>query len=78
VDWTASAAIVPNAPAENTLMVWAAQDQFHFYVNDKYLFSVSDKTFADGTLGFYIYDRTNGGESVSFSNLTVKAVKVSP
>lgn len=78
VDWTASAAIVPNAPAENTLMVWAAKDQFHFYVNDKYLFSASDKTFADGTLGFYIYDRTNGGESVSFSNLTVKTVTPSP
>ena len=78
VDWTASPAIVAGAPAQNTLMVWAAGDQFNFYVNDKYLFSATDKTFADGTYGFYIYDRTNGGASVSFSQLTARAVKAGP
>jgi len=74
VDWTPSAAIVPGAPAENTLMVWAAKDQFHFYVNDKYMFSMKDATYAEGFYGFYIRDRTNGGESVSFDDLGVKAV----
>jgi hypothetical protein len=78
VDWTASPAIGAGAPAQNTLMVWAAGDQFNFYVNDKYLFSASDKTFADGTYGFYIYDRTSGGASVSFSQMTVRAVKAGP
>jgi hypothetical protein len=74
VDWTASPAIVPNAPAQNTLMVWAAGNQFHFYVNDRYLFSAIDKTFAEGTYAFYIYDRTAGGASVSFDSLTAKKV----
>ena len=74
VDWTASRAIMPGAPAENTLMVWAEGSQFHFFVNGKFLFSVFDKTFAQGTHGFYIYDRTDGGESVSFDHLVVRAV----
>jgi hypothetical protein len=76
VDWTASPAIMPNAPAENTLLVWAGHDQLHFFVNDKYLFSATDKTFVEGTYGFFIYDHTSGGVSVSFDHLIVKAVSL--
>ena len=76
VEWTPSSAIVPGAPAENTLMVWMAQDQFHFYVNDTYLFSLKNSTAAEGVYGFYIRDRTNGGESISFSHLVAKEVKL--
>jgi hypothetical protein len=75
VDWAASPAIVPGAPADNTLMIWAAKGQFHFYVNDKYLFSAEDAAFDTGTFGFVLNDRTAGGESVSFTDLIVKAVK---
>ena len=74
VDWQTSAAIVPGATADNTLMIWMAKGQFHFYVNDKYLFSASDTTFTEGTYGFILNDRTSGGESVSFTNMTAKAV----
>jgi hypothetical protein len=74
VDWTASPAIVSGAPAENRMMVWMADDQLHFYVNDKYLFSARDATFAEGFYGFYIRDRTNGGASVSYMDLVARAV----
>jgi len=74
IDWTTSSAIVPGAPAENTLIVWMAKDQFHFYVNDTYLFSMKDSNYAAGVYGFYIRDRTNGGESISFSHLEAKKV----
>jgi len=67
---------VSGAPAENTLMIWMAKDQFHFYVNDKYLLSLQDATLAEGFYGFYVRDRTNGGESVSFSDLAAKEVKL--
>jgi len=76
VDWTTSPAFVGGAPAENMLVIWMAKDQFHFYVNDRYLFSLQDAALAEGFYGFYIRDRTNGGESVSFSNLTAKEVKM--
>jgi hypothetical protein len=75
-DWTASPAIVSGAPAENTLLVWAAGDQLRFFVNGRLLFSVTDNTFAQGTYGFYALDRTSGGESVSFGHLVVKAVSL--
>ena len=74
VNWTASPAIVAGAPADNTLMVWMSKGQFHFYVNDKYLFSAEDTTFADGTFGFIVNSLTSGDESVSFTDLTAKAV----
>lgn len=73
-DWTPSPAIVPRAPAENTLMVWMAEGQFHFYVNDKYVFSALDRSYAEGTYGFYVRDRTAGGMSLSFLNLVARAV----
>ena len=75
-DWTASPAIIPGAPAENTLLVWAAGDQLRFFVNGRHLFSVVDQTFVLGTYGFYVLDRTSGGASVSFSHLVVKAVSL--
>lgn len=76
LDWTASPAIQAGAPAENVLLVWAAQDQFHFYVNGKHLGSLTDGAFAEGDFGVYLRDRTNGGISVSFTALTVKEVKL--
>jgi len=76
MDWTASPAIQKGAPAENTLMVWAAKEQFHVYVNDKHLGSFTDNAFAEGDPGLYVRDRTNGGLSVSFANLIVKEVKL--
>ena len=75
VDWTPAAALVSGAPSENTLMVWMVGDQFHFYVNERYLFSARDATFRAGLPGIYIRDRTNGGEAVSFLDLVARAVK---
>jgi hypothetical protein len=74
VDWSASPAIVPGAPAENTLLVWAAGPLFRFFVNDRYLFEAHDGSFTAGTFAVYLRDRTNGGESVSFANLVARAV----
>jgi hypothetical protein len=74
VDWTTSAAINTGAPADNTLMVWAAGDQFRFYVNDQYLFSAQDAALTSGYYGVYIYDRTAGGLTVNFEDLVVRTV----
>lgn len=75
IDWTPSPAIVPGAPAENTMMVWMASDRFHFYVNQRYLFSLADPTYAEGFYGLYLRDRTSGGLTVSFDDLTAREVK---
>lgn len=73
-DWKTSPAIAAGAPAENTLMVWAAGAQMHFFVNEHYVFSAQDDSYLQGGWGFYLRDRTTGGESISFLNLIARAV----
>lgn len=75
VDWTASDAIRAGAPADNTLMVWMAGSEFRFFVNDEYLFSAQDATFADGTYGFYVDDQTSGGLTVNFEDLSARGIE---
>ena len=74
VDWTASPAIKTGAPADNTLLVWAAGSEFRCYVNGQYLFTANDSTLASGFYGIYIYDRSAGGETVTYDTLVAKAV----
>jgi len=75
LDWIPTPAIQPGAPAENTLMVWAANEQLHFYVNERHIGSITDETFTSGNFDMYLRDRTNGGLSVAYTRLTVKEVQ---
>jgi|SRR5579859_1239059 len=74
VDWTPSPAIKTGAPADNTLLVWAAGSEFRCYVNGQYLFTAQDSKLASGFYGIYLYDRTAGGETVNYDTLVAKAV----
>jgi hypothetical protein len=74
VDWTPSPAIKTGAPADNTLLVWAAGSEFRFYANGQFLFSASDSALSAGFYGIYLNDRTAGGETVMFDTLMAKAV----
>jgi hypothetical protein len=74
VDWTGSPAIKTGAPAANTLLVWAAGSEFRCYVNGQYLFTATDASLKAGFYGIYLYDRTAGGETVTFDTLAAKAV----
>jgi hypothetical protein len=73
-DWETFAHIQPGAPAENSLMIWMRADQFHFYVNDQYLFSLNDTALGEGFYGFYAASNSNGGGALSFDELVVKEV----
>ena len=73
-DWETYSAIKPGAPAENTLMVWMVKDQFHFYVNDRRLFSLTDTSLDEGFYGFYVQSHSNGGGVLSFDDMSVKEV----
>lgn len=74
LEWAPVTALQTGAPAENTLLVWAAQDQLHVFVNDRFVGSATDKTFREGVFGLFLRDRTNGGLSVSYTRLTVREV----
>jgi hypothetical protein len=75
VDWTPSDAIRAGAPAENVLMAWMAGGEFRFYVNDQYLFTAQDSSFATGTFGFYVDDQTSGGLTVNFEDLVSRQIE---
>lgn len=74
LDWTASPNIATGAPAENTLLVWAAKGELRFYVNDRFIGGVNDASYPEGILGLYLRDRTQGGLSVSYTNLVARSV----
>jgi hypothetical protein len=70
-----SSAIASGAGAENTITLWMAKDQFHFYVNDEYLGSLKDATYAEGALGFYLWKRSEGEATrIQFDDLTVRTI----
>ncbi len=75
LEWTPVSALQPGAPAENTLLVWAMQDQFNVYANDRFVGSATDKAFREGIFGLFLRDRTDGGLSVSYTRLRVRQVE---
>jgi hypothetical protein len=72
-DWEAFPAIKAGV-ATNTLTVWMQKDQFNFYANDQYLFSVTDSTLSSGFIGFYVQSHSGGGGALNFTDYTIKEV----
>ena len=69
--WLQNGMIPDLAPSSSRLAVWAAGSELRFFVNDFYLFSVTDTLLFKGTIGVFVH--TSGVEdvSVSFSDLKV-------
>lgn len=75
VGWVTSGAIPSLAPSSSKLAVWAGGGQMHFFVNDFYLFSVTDSLLYQGTLGAFVHTSGERDVSVSFSGLKVWQVQ---
>lgn len=73
--WLASGAVPAVAPGTSRLGVWAAGGQMHFFVNDFYLFSVTDSQLFSGTVGAFVHTSSERDVSVGFSNLQVWQVE---
>jgi hypothetical protein len=68
---TLSGAIPPGAPSVSRLAVSAVGREMRFFVNDEYLFSVSDRSMPEGLLGVFIRASGAGAMTVNFSDLVV-------
>jgi hypothetical protein len=66
-----SADVPPGAPGEVRLGVWAAGSEFHFFLNDHYQFSVSDKNYPAGAIGVFVQSTGDTPVTVSFSDLEI-------
>jgi hypothetical protein len=73
--WTSAAALLPGAPAENRIGIFARGMDFQFYVNGTVGFSFHDPVLQNGKLGVFI--RTEKGQlfTVSFDDLSVYTLK---
>ncbi len=64
----------PGSPGEVRIGVWAVDNEFRFFLNGRYQFTVSDPLFKTGTLGFFARSNGENDVSVSFSDLVVSEV----
>ncbi|MGH2581922.1 MAG: hypothetical protein ACRDFQ_03395 [Anaerolineales bacterium] len=69
--WSQDPAIPTVVPSTSRLGVWARNDRIHFFVNDIYLFTVTDSQFFTGTIGVFVHTAGEDDVSASFSNLQV-------
>lgn len=73
--WVTSGAIPALAPSTSKLAVWAGGGQMHFFVNDFYLFTITDSLLYKGNIGVFVHTSGEDDASVSFSNLKVWRVE---
>lgn len=74
VAWTQTSQVPNLAPASVRLGVWARGSELRFFVNDQYLFSLTDSLLFQGNLGVFVHASGASDVSVSFSDLTVWSV----
>ncbi len=70
--------VPPGAPGEVRLGVWAAGPEMRFFLNGRYQFSVSDKSYLSGTLGVFARSTGETPVTVTFSDLVVSEVRYIP
>jgi hypothetical protein len=70
--------VVPGPPAQNQLGVWARGSQFRFYINRIEAFTARDSTYFQGAVGFYIFSGDAGQTTVSFDDLVVRNLLITP
>jgi hypothetical protein len=73
--WEVSEAIQQGLGVTNRLRVVCRGSEFEFYVNDVYLTSVSDETFATGNVGLAVGAFDEPGVVVQFDNLRVYSLQ---
>jgi hypothetical protein len=75
-DWEAFPAVKTGVPIDNAITIWMAKDQFHFYANDQYLFSLTNSALSEGFFGFYVKSTSNGGGRFVFDDMVVREIIV--
>jgi hypothetical protein len=72
---TFSGAIPPGAPSSSRLAIRVVGRQMDFYVNDEYIYTVSDPSIPEGKLGLFIRSQNQEAMTVNFSDLQVYQAK---
>jgi len=75
---TQTYAIFPGILVDNHISVWASGNIFRFYINDMEVFSVRDSALQTGGLALFVRSRRGGQTTVSFDNLTLHSLLLTP
>ena len=75
-DWT-RAGLIPGAPVTNKLEIWALGKEMRFFVNDNFIFSVSDPVFLSGQLGVFARSGAENAMTVNFSQMVIRSLNSS-
>jgi len=77
-DWTYASKMMPGAPAEHVIGLWAKKGELQVFINETYQFTV--KTRADRTGGLGVFARSAGDTAmtVGFSGLKVYQLNPPP
>ena len=75
-DWT-RAGVIPGAPVSNKLEIWALGKEMRFFVNDSFIFSVSDPVFPSGQVGVFARSGAENAMTVNFSNMVIRSLNSS-
>jgi len=65
-------------PGEVKIGIWAVGSEMRLFLNDRFQFSVIDKSFPNGALGLFVRSAGDTPMSVTFSDLTVYDVNYVP
>jgi hypothetical protein len=72
--WTIAGAVPPGAPGQSRLGILADDRGLRFYVNDEFIFTVTDPAPAAGSIGLFARAAGDGAISVSFTDLVIYAL----
>lgn len=77
-DWTYASKLMPGAPAEQKIGLWAKDGELQVFVNDTFQFIVKTSSDRGGGLGVYAKAAGDTAMTIGFSQLKVYQLKPTP
>lgn len=75
---TQTYALFPDLLVDNRIGIWASGNRFRFFINDLEVFSARDQVLPSGQVAFFVRSRQSVQTTVSFDDLTVRALLPTP
>lgn len=77
-DWTYASKLMPGAPAEQKIGLWARDGEIQVFINDTFQFLVKTRADREGGLGVYAKASGDTAMTIGFSHLKVYQLKPAP
>lgn len=75
---TASGDVPLGPPGEVKIGIWAVGGEMRLFLNDRFQFSIIEKTFPSGAFGVFVHSEEDTPVTITFSDLTVYDVNYIP